>query len=410
MKKSVVLFLAVLLIGAASVPAFPGGNQEKAARGGGEKAAVAAETTGDLNAVDPWILEVREGLEKYRTKITPDMVDQAGYPLSWDTELVLTNGEVKKLRGGKYKAVYMIDWGSGEWTRANTSGVVDTFKHLGIEVVAMPDAVFDAQRQADQVETVVALKPDVIIFTSVDDSAAAKYTQPIRDAGIPMVLFSNIPNGFQWKKDFWGISSQMYADLGNYGVELLKSHVKPNAKLGVLFLDVPFGTMNIIDGYVMKGIKDKLPGAEVVDREGWLTPEDVTNATHAMITKYPEIEGIWATAMSQASFAQQACQTLGRTDIAITCFGADGPSIISMLSENKNIVGVASDGPYNLGVNHALIAACAILKKEVPAHIVTPAIPITAANVEEGWYLAHKEVLPADVRQTLQDYQKRQKK
>ncbi len=409
MKKSVVFFLAVLLTVAVSVPIFAGGGQEKAAESTGKGAAVTNEPTGDPNAVDPWILEVRQGLEKYRTKITPDMVDQAGYHLSWDTELVLTNAEVQKLRAGKYKAVYMIDWGSGEWTRANTSGVVDTFKHLGIEVVAMPDAVFDAQRQADQVETVVALKPDVIIFTSVDDSAAAKYTQPIRDAGIPMVLFSNIPKGLEWKKDFWGISSQMYADLGNYGVQLLKENVKPDAKIGVLYLDVPFGTMNIIDGYVMKGIKEQMPAAEVVDREGWLTPEDVTNATHAMITKHPAITGIWATAMSQASFAQQACQTLGRTDIAITCFGADGPSIISMLGEKKNIVGVASDGPYNLGVNHALMAACAILKKEVPPHIVTPAIPITAKNVEEGWELAQREVLPADVRQALQDYQKRNK-
>jgi len=363
-----------------------------------------AEETEDPEAVDPWLAELRGMYDKYRDEIDSDFRDAAGYPIVWDTEVNITVAERDQLREGNYKAVMMIEWGSGEWTRANTSGIQDTFDHYGIDV-SFTDAQMDTQTQANQVETVVAMNPDVVIFTSVDDAASNTYARPLLDAGIPVVLFSNIPEGWKHETEFQCISSQNYKSLADYSVQIIADNVPENPKIGILYMDVAFGTMNTIANYVREAVPERIPGATVVER-GWIEMPKIYDVMDALLTSDPDINGIWCSAMVQATYASEACMDRGRNDITVSCFGVDSPTIISML-EDRPLRGAASDAPYLLGVNHAIAACAAILGKELPPHIVTPVVPITPENVEEGWFLSNHEVIPPEVRVALQNYYER---
>ncbi|UCB45453.1 MAG: substrate-binding domain-containing protein [Spirochaetota bacterium] len=364
----------------------------------------AAVTGEDPNAPDPWLANLRSKYDRYRDAIDLDFRDKAGYPTVWDTEVMITVGERDKLRAGNYKAVMMIEWGSGEWTRANTSGIADTMEHYNIDI-SFVDAQLDAATQANQVETVVALKPDVVIFTSADDAASSTYAMPLIEAGIPVVLFSNIPEGWKHKTHFQSISSQNYKALADYSMKIIADNVPANPKIGIIYMDVAFGTMNIIANYVRDAVPKLMPGATVVEK-GWIDMPKIYDLVDALLTTDPDIDGMWCSAMVQATYAQEACLDRGRNDIVISCFGVDSPTIISML-EGKPLRGAASDAPYLLGVNHAIVACGAILGKDKPPHIVTPVVPITPDNVEEGWQLSNHEVIPAEVRVVLQNYKAR---
>src|SRR5690625_1972152 len=77
-------------------------------------------------------------------------------------ELVLTEAEQEEIRNGGYRAA--ISWHEqSNYSQALQAGMEEVFEELGIEVVSVTDASFDAAVQADQILSAVALNPDVIL-------------------------------------------------------------------------------------------------------------------------------------------------------------------------------------------------------------------------------------------------------
>lgn len=58
------------------------------------------------------------------------------------TELSLTDEEIEEIKAGGYTAAISFHYGGNDWSTAQRQGLEDTFKKLGIEVVAVTDADF----------------------------------------------------------------------------------------------------------------------------------------------------------------------------------------------------------------------------------------------------------------------------
>ncbi len=100
----------------------------------------------------------------------------------------LTDEEVAQISEGGYKAALL--WaGAGTWYNALSKGAQERLAELGIEVVAESEADFDPARQQTDVETTMALQPDIILTLPVDPVAA------VRPSGRP---WRRAPSSSSW--------------------------------------------------------------------------------------------------------------------------------------------------------------------------------------------------------------------
>src|SRR6195256_4608776 len=88
------------------------------------------------------------------------------------SEIQLSDADVAKLKEGKFTAALLWHT-SSDFVNAVTAGAKDEFARLGIAVVAQTDAGFDAAKQKNDVETVMAKKPSVILTLPLDPVSAA---------------------------------------------------------------------------------------------------------------------------------------------------------------------------------------------------------------------------------------------
>ena len=94
-----------------------------------------------------------------------------GEPLTFARDLALTPEQEARIKAGKFTAA--IVWHeSSDWSKAVIQGASDEFARLGVQVVAQTDANFDAAKQKNDVETVLAKKPSAIFSELVDPDTA----------------------------------------------------------------------------------------------------------------------------------------------------------------------------------------------------------------------------------------------
>jgi ribose transport system substrate-binding protein len=392
MRKTFLLLLIVLLI----VPAIvlEGAKEEKATVV--EKESMVMEE--DLSTVDPWILEMREGLEQYRGRIT--FKGEQGQTPNWDDELILTLGEVKNIKTGNYTVAFNPNGWQPDHTDVMVDALKDVFDHLNMKLVATTDSQNDPTKQISDIETLLALKPDVIITGPIDPVSSAGTYRTVVNSGTKLVIWSNVPQGFEHGTDYVGVVTANAQGLGEYPVKVLADNISENAEIGMMFFDIPFWIVNLIDNIVEETIINDYPNLKLVAKAGYTDPYKAFDVASAMILQNPKIEGIYGDWNLAATGAADACLQAGRKDIKITCFGVDRPTLIKIL-KGENFIATVSDNPYHLGFNLALLAAYGVIDKPAPEYTIVPSSPITADNMEEVWWLTQRRALPAEIKEFI---------
>jgi len=142
-----------------------------------EEEAVEEAVEEGMDEIDPFILEVREPWEALKVLTDVNWVGPDGEAPQLDDTIWLTKGEVEQLRSGKpdgtpYTYALCANNTAGEYSLAmnagQNSGLWEFMEYCGVEQVAFTSAEFDPVQQKTDVETVVALKPDVICAYATD--------------------------------------------------------------------------------------------------------------------------------------------------------------------------------------------------------------------------------------------------
>jgi ribose transport system substrate-binding protein len=363
----------------------------------------AAEATEDLNVIDPWILEMREGLDPYRGDI--NYKGEYGATPTWDTELFLTLAEVEQIKKGNpetgkpWKVGYVMDASAGDHTNSLLKGMNDVLSHLGMELIGTVDPQFDPAKERAGAENFIAAGADVVIGAPIDATASAESFRPVLDAGKKFVIWSNIPKGYEYGRDYVGVSSAMAEDLGVFSVDIMKKDVTGPTEVCYFYFDQSFWVVNLIDSMVKQALEAE-PNFTVVEELGYGKEADCTDLMTAALSRNPKIARVYGGWNVPAEFAAEGAKSLGRDDVKIATFGVDEPTLISIL-EGGNIFGTVSDDPYHLGANLALLAGFAAIGKQAPEFTITPAIPITGENLEEAWDITQKTPIPQSVQDAL---------
>jgi len=311
----------------------------------------------------------------------------------------LTEYEVEQIQGLGATAAIVLHYGGNDWATAQVAGLRARFEELGIEVVAVTDADFNPNQQVSDIETVMAMDPDIIVSIPTDPVATSAAYQAAADAGIKLVFMDNVPKDLVAGTDY---VSAVSAD--NYGNGVVSAHLMAKAlngqgAIGVIYHEADFFvTQQRYDGF-RTTIEEEYPEIEIVEEQGIAGPDfagDAQAVTDAWLTQHPDLDGIWAVWDVPAEGVMAAARSAGRTDLMIATEDL-GTNVAIALAKGEMVVGLGAQVPYDQGVTEANLAGGALLGKSYPPYVALASVPVTHDNVLDAWEIVYHMEPPAEV-------------
>lgn len=315
-------------------------------------------------------------------------------PASFD-ELSLTDDEIEQVRAGGYTVAFV--WHeSSSYVSAVEQGATAMFEDLGIEVVASTEAGFDAARQADNLQSVMALDPDIIVTIAVDPTSAAAAFQPAVDAGIKIAVMTTPPAGYVPGDQIVSIVTGSLTEYGQGLAQILSDELGGTGQVGYLYHDADFWFTNQRDQAFKDWLAYLAPDIEIVEEAGFTDPARTEDIANAILTRNPDLAGVYVAWATAADGVLAALRNAGRDDVKIVTNDLD-VALASDMARGGNIVGLMANGAVQIGEGLAIVGAYGVLDKEAPALVATHPVPVVADTIEAGWLAEFAEAPPAGV-------------
>jgi ribose transport system substrate-binding protein len=311
----------------------------------------------------------------------------------------LTDAEVEEIKAGNFTAAIVMHYSGNDWSTAQIEGLKAEFARLGVEIVAITDADFKPEKQVSDIETVMALNPDIIISIPTDPVATKAAFQKASAAGIKLVFMDNVPADMVGGEDYVSVVSADNKGNGVVSAHLFARALNGKGKVGLIYHDADF----FVTKQRYEGFKDTLaeyPGIEIVEEKGIGGPDfagDAQAAATAMLTKNADLDGIWGVWDVPAEGIMAAAREAGRADLKIGTQDL-GTNVAIQLAKNELIVGLGAQRPYDQGVAEARLAAAACIGKTgLPNFVALGALPVSHKNVLEAWKTVYSVDAPESV-------------
>jgi ribose transport system substrate-binding protein len=314
---------------------------------------------------------------------------------SWYTDLQLTAEEADDIRGRELRAA-LVWHTTSPFMDAVSSGAKATFEALGIDVVAETNANFDSNTLANDLQTVLALQPDIIVSIAIDPVADVAAFQPVVDQGVQLAFGSVKPDGYTAGDQYTSLVTYDLAGLGTETADALADDLGDSGKIGYIYYDANFYVTNQREAAFEQRLADAHPGIEVVDRVAMADPARAEEVASALLAQHPEIQAIFAPWDTAAEGVAAAVRNAGRTDVGIYTIDLGNTNALDMAAGGL-IKEMTSTLAVEFGTSLALSGVYGVLGKEAPAMVIVPAFPVNKDNLAEGWASTFGQELPADI-------------
>jgi ribose transport system substrate-binding protein len=311
------------------------------------------------------------------------------------SELQLTDEEIAQVQEGGYTAALVWHENSA-FIQAVETGVREQFEELGIEVIASTSAEFDAAQQAANIETVLANDPDIIVTIAVDPTTAAEAFRPAVEEGVKIVVLTTPPAGYTAGEEMVGIVTTELTAYGKAAAEMLGEALGGEGQVGWIFHDADFWFTNQRDQAFKDWLAYLYPDIEVVDEAGFSDPARTEDIANAMISRNPELTGIYVAWATAADGVLAALRAAGRDDVSVVTNDLDENLALDMV-EGGNVIGVVANPAVDLGRYLGVMSAYGVLEKEAPEMAVATPVATTTDNLAEGWQAEFAEDPPQEL-------------
>lgn len=309
--------------------------------------------------------------------------------------VTLTPEQEQKIKAAGYTAG--LAWHTpSDYTAAVDRGAKDEFARLGIEVVAESDAGFDAAKQKNDVETMLAKSPTIILSLPVDPDTAAEVYRPALEAGTIVAFVDNAPKGFVQGKDYVTIVSDDLYQMGEKAADAMAAAIGGKGKVGYLFHDANFYVTNQRDGAFKATIEEKYPDIEIVAEMGLADPAKAEDIINAFMLKNPDLDAVYVTWAEPAEFVLAALRNSGNTDTKIVTLDLSEPLALDMVKDG-NVAAIVADEAYMIGQTLARAAAASLVGETLAPFYAVDALAVTKDNVKEGWFQSLHRDPPASL-------------
>jgi len=347
---------------------------------------------------EPAVEEVDLGIDcsKYSAEYSKGPSGEDTSPAS---SVTLTDAEYDQVKAGSYTAALL--WaGAGEWYNGLTDGAESEFEKLGITIVATADAQFDPAKQQTDVETALALDPDIILTLVVDPVSGAKAFQPAVDKGVVLVFTDNGADGYVAGNQYVGIVTGNHFGMGRGSADLMAEVLNGKGEIGYIWFDADYFVTNNRDFSFACWLKEKYPDIKIVAKGGFTEEPRTEEVAAAMLVQHPEIDGIYVSWDVAAEGVIAALRSAGRKDIMVVTEDLGATNDLDM-AQGGNMYGKTIDLPFQIGETMAKMAAYKLLGKEAPQFVVVDLMKVKKDNLLEAWQEALNMNPPEDVMKAL---------
>lgn len=251
------------------------------------------------------------------TTAAPAATDEAAAPAATDEAVASTDTAKKVLVG------LLVYNDKNEFIQKLIAGAQAKCDEYGYELVTY-SADKDAATEITNMEDLISLKPDVILYNPVDSDAAEATVALANAANIPVITVDRVANG--------GTVASHVASDNVYGGKLAGEYIV--SLLGetggqVVEIQGQAGTSAARDrGEGFHSVVDGNTAIQVVVSQigNWDKAEGMAIMENAL-QAYPDIKAVFAHNDTMAMGAMEACQAANRADIIIVGFDADDDAV-----------------------------------------------------------------------------------
>lgn len=299
------------------------------------------------------------------------------------SEVTISGDQVADVQAGGYTAALL--WhDQSDFVNAVTAGASDEFARLGIEVVAVTSAGFDAAKQRGDIETALAKEPNIILSLPLDPVTSAAAFEEAKADDVKLVFLSNLPSGYVHGEDYAAIVTDDLFQMGKQAADALASAMGGEGTVGWIYHDATYYVTNQRDNAFKTTIENDYPNITIVAEQGISDPARAEEIANAMLLQNPDLGGIYVTWAGPAEGVLAALRANGNSETKIVTLDLSEPIALDMV-RGGNVAAIVADEAYELGRAMAASAVLDLLGEDVPPFVVAPAITVSADNVVEGW-------------------------
>jgi ribose transport system substrate-binding protein len=316
----------------------------------------------------------------------------------------LSPEEIDKIKALKAKAAIVLHYSRNDWSEAQVAGLKSQFDKMGIEVIAVTDAGFIAERQVANIEAVLMQNPQIIVSIPTDPVVTAAAYRKASQQGVKLVFMDNVPQGFEAGKDYVSVVSADNYGNGVASAHLMAMALQSKGQIGLVYHAADFFVTRQRYNAFKKTIAEDYPDIRIVAEQGIREPDfygDADRAAYVMLTANKNLSGIWAVWDVPAEGVIAAARTAGREQLAITTIDLGLNVAVDMAQPNGLVKGVGAQRPYDQGVVEALLAGYGLLGKPAPAYVALPALPVTRDNLLDAWKIVYHTEAPSSIQNRM---------
>jgi ribose transport system substrate-binding protein len=314
----------------------------------------------------------------------------------------LTSDQLDKIKAGHYTAAIAMHYSGNDWSQQQIAGLKSEFAKLGIQVIAVTDANFKSAQQISELEAISAKKPNILVSIPVDAQVEASAFKKIADSGTKIVFMDQPANQMTAGKDYVSVVSADNFGNGMVAADELAKAIGGKGNVAALYYASNFYVTNQrYEGFVTR-LKAKYPDIHIVATQGFQDPNQTQNVASALLTKNPNIQGMWVAWDVPAMGAVAAARVAGKnpSNFSIVCEDLGNEAALNM-AQNGFIKGLGAQRPFDQGVAEADEAALSIIGGQTSPYVAVSSVAVDRSNLTDSYKTVYHSAPPKDIASAL---------
>ena len=317
------------------------------------------------------------------------------------SSLELTEKEIQLISNQQKTAVISFHYTGASWMALHEKAIREIFNQLNIDIIGITDAHFDANLQNKQLNSLLALEPDIFIAIPTDNDKTSEAFKKISETDTKLILITNVPKGLN-SSDYITVVSVNEHSHGRLVASGLGDNLRNINKKNIAFLshNSNFYATTQRDNSARQLLLEEYPDLNIVVEKSFESEEQLYKITLDLIKRFPEINGIYVSWDDPAKEVLRALQDIDREDIILSTADLDYSLAINM-AEEGNVKSISAQQPYEQGRAIALAAAKAVLETPIPTFIGIEPLKVDKDNLLSVWKNIYKENPPKELQKIL---------